>query len=252
MLKDLAPNPPRSANPVELAVAAADRGAPHDSLSDVAAGIGGAAIMALAWLTPFMRPARNHWGRPVEAASEPRPGDELVREPRWSWTHAVQVEAPADEVWPWVAQVGADRGGFYSYQWLENLAGCDVRNAESVHPEWAHTVGDALVLHPKMPPLRVVSVVPGRSLVAFAPPDELAPAAGRPWASASWAFLVEPLGAELCRVVSRFRSACSDDLATRLVQGPALLEPVGFAMDRRMLLGIRARVLATRASGNDG
>lgn len=130
MLKDLARNPPRSANPVELAVAAADRGASHDSVSDVAAGIGGAAIMALAWLTPFMRPARNHWGLPVEAASEPRPGDELVREPRWSWTHAVQVEAPADEVWPWVAQVGADRGGFYSYQWLENLAGCDVRNAE--------------------------------------------------------------------------------------------------------------------------
>jgi hypothetical protein len=55
---------------------------------------------------------------------------------------------------------------------------------------------------------------------------------------------VEPLGAGRCRVVSRFRTACSDDLATRLMQGPALLEPVGFAMDRRMLLGIRERVLA--------
>jgi hypothetical protein len=44
-------------------------------------------------------------------------------------------------------------------------------------------------------------------------------------------------------VVSRFRSACSEDLATRLLQGPTLLEPIGFAMDRRMLLGIRERAL---------
>jgi hypothetical protein len=103
-----------------------------------------------------------------------------------------------------------------------------------------------------MPPLRVVSVTRGRSIVAFAAPDEAARAEGRPWASATWAFLVEPLGPARCRVVSRFRSACSDDLATRLVQGPALLEPVGFAMDRRMLLGIRERVLRRGLKGTDG
>jgi hypothetical protein len=218
----------------------------RDTLRDVGAGIGGAAIMMLAWLTPFLRPARSHWGLSAEEASVPRPGDELVAEPRWSWTHSVDVEAPADGVFRWIAQVGADRGGFYSYQWLENLAGCDVHNAEAVHAEWAHEAGDALVLHPRMPPLRVVLVVPGRSLVAFAAPDETARVDGRPWASATWAFLVEPLGARRCRIVSRFRSAYSDDFATRLMQGPALLEPVGFAMDRRMLLGIRDRVLANR------
>jgi hypothetical protein len=121
-----------------------------------------------------------------------------------------------------------------------------------IHPEWAHKAGDGLILHPKMPPLRVVSVTRGRSIVAFAAPDEAARAEGRPWASATWAFLVEPLGPARCRVVSRFRSACSDDLATRLVQGPALLEPVGFAMDRRMLLGIRERVLRRGLKGTDG
>lgn len=217
----------------------------RDTLGDVGSGIGGAAIMALAWLTPFLRPARCHWGLSAEEANVPRPGDELLV-PRWSWTHAVEIDASADDVWPWVAQIGADRGGFYSYQWLENLAGCNVHNAEAVHSEWAHHAGSELVLHPKMPPLRVVSVVPGRSLVAFAAPDEAARAAGRPWAAATWAFLVEPLGSNRCRVVSRFRSACSDDLATRLTQGPAILEPVGFAMDRRMLLGIRERVVAAK------
>ena len=86
----------------------------------------------------------------------------------------MDIDASPEQVWPWVAQIGADRGGFYSYQWLENLAGCNVHNAEVIHPEWAHAAGDELVLHPKMPPLHVVSVTPGQSLVAFAAPDETA------------------------------------------------------------------------------
>jgi len=220
----------------------------RDTLGDIGTGFAGAAIMTLAWLTPFLRPARSHWGLSAEDASIPRPGDELISEPRWSWTHAVTLEAPSEQVWPWVAQIGADRAGFYSYQWLENVVGCNLHNAEAIHPHMAHTTGDQLVLHPKLPPLDVVAVDPGRSLIAFAKPDQRARAEGRPWAAASWAFLVESLGSGRCRVVSRFRSDCSDDLATRLQQGPSQLEPVGFAMDRRMLLGIRERVLASAAS----
>jgi hypothetical protein len=58
---------------------------------------------------------------------------------------------------------------------------------------------------------------------------------------ATWLFMVVPLGPRRCRVVSRYRCALSDDLVTRLSFGPALVEPIGFAMDRRMLLGIRRR-----------
>lgn len=103
-----------------------------------------------------------------------------------SGTHGVEIDAPAAAVWPWIAQIGADKGGFYSYQWLENLAGCDVRNAERVHPEWEVKVGDGLRLHPEMPAIPVV------------------------------------------------------DVATRLAYGVAI-EPIGFAMDRRMLLGVKER-----------
>jgi hypothetical protein len=52
--------------------------------------------------------------------------------------------------------------------------------------------------------------------------------------------MLEPLGESRCRFISRYRTATSDDLATRLAYGVAI-EPIGFAMDRRMLLGVKER-----------
>lgn len=215
---------------------------PRDDWRDVMQGLGGVAVMAAAFLTPFQRGERSHWGVDPSAAALTYPGDELVASPRWSWTHGIEIEAPSEEVWPWIAQLGADRGGFYSYQWLENLAGCELRNAEAVHRDWSITEGDVLRLHPKMPPLTVARVEHGRYFVVHAPADPQERAAGRPWADVSWLFYIEPLGPSRSRLISRYRCATSDELATRLALGPALLEPVGFAMDRRMLIGVKARV----------
>jgi hypothetical protein len=203
---------------------------------DVAAGVGGVAVMAAAAATPWRRPARGTAGAGPVRAARTHHGDELVPDPRWGWTHAATVDAPAGEVWPWIAQIGADRAGFYSYTWLENVAGCDIRDAERVHPEWQARPGDPLVLHPKAPSLTVADVAEGRHLLAHGPADEAARAAGRPWAAATWLLAVEPAGDGRSRVC-----ACSDDLATRLAMGPALLEPVSYAMDRRMLRGIARR-----------
>jgi hypothetical protein len=216
---------------------------PRDDARDVLSGIGGAGLMLAALVTPFLRSARSHWGLDEEAARRTLPGDDLVAIPRWSWTHGVEIDASAAEVWPWVAQIGAERAGFYSYQWLENLVGCNVQNAERVHAEWALKVGDEVILHadPAAPRLRVVAAEPGRYFVAHGAPDTEAQRRGEPWSAASWLFLVEPLSADRCRFISRFRAASSDDLLTRLSFGPALLEPVGFAMDRRMLLGVKER-----------
>jgi hypothetical protein len=159
-----------------------------------------------------------------------------VPDPTWGWTHAVRIAAPASAAWPWVAQIGADRAGFYSYQWLENLFGSELTNAERVHPEWEARAGDDFMLHAKLPPLRIASVEPGRSFVAFA--DE-------PGVAVSWLFLVEPIDDGHCRFVSRYRCRCGKDLKTRLEYGPWLAEPLGFAMDRRMLLGVRERAEAS-------
>lgn len=214
---------------------------PRDDWRDVVEGTSGALLMALLLVTPFWRSRREVWGLDAAAASRSYPGDEWTPEPRWMWTHAVEIEAPAAVVWPWVAQIGADRGGFYSYQWLENIAGCHLRNAETVHPEWQVKAGDGLLLHPKLPPLEIVHLDPGRCFLAVGGSGPGARTAGRPWMICSWLFDVEALGADRCRFVSRYRVACSDDLATRLQFGPTIVEPVGFVMDRRMLLGVKER-----------
>jgi hypothetical protein len=219
---------------------------PRSDFRDVLDAASGVAVMAAALLTPFGRAPRSHWGVRREEAASTLPGDELVPEPAWGYTHGVEIRAQSADVWRWVAQIGSDKAGFYSYQALENLAGCGIRNAESVHPSWEVGLGDELRLHPSMPPPRVVALEKGRYFVAHTPLDAEAKAAARPWTTMSWLFLVEPLGPERCRVVSRFRASCSNDLATRLAFGPTLLEPVSFAMDRRMLLGIQER--AERAS----
>lgn len=221
---------------------------PHDDARDIAEGVGGAAVMIAALFTPFMRDARSHWGVDAQTAARVLPGDDLVASPRWSWTHGIEIDAAPAEVWPWIAQLGADRGGFYSYQWLENVAGCDLKNAETIHPEWAVSEGDSLLLHPKMPPLRIVALEQGRFFVVHAPADAGARTAGKSWAEASWLFFVEPLEGGTSRLISRYRCMTSDDLATRLGFGPALIEPIGFAMDRRMLLGVKARVEARKTT----
>jgi hypothetical protein len=213
-------------------------------------GIAGAGVIAAALLTPFLRRGRLVWGAGAATADCSFPGDDLVARPRWAWTHAIDIDASAEAVWPWVAQIGADRAGFYSYQWLENLVGCQIRNADEIHPDWAHRAGGSLLLHPKVPPLQIVAVEDGRSLIAYmAPTQSLSrggPAPGTRWMAASWLFLVQSRGADRCQLISRYRCATSNDLASRLQFGAAMIEPISFAMDRRMLIGIKQRAEGAR------
>lgn len=205
-------------------------------LHDVAEGIEGIAIIAAAFFTPFMRGQRGHWGLDEATAAREYPGDELILEPRWGWTHGVELDAAPATVWPWVAQMGADRAGFYSYHWLDDPAGKAAHDVERVHPEWALSTGAHLYLHPSLPPMPVVAVAPRKYIVACAHSEV-------PEVETSWLLFLEPLDdGRRTRVVSRFRCACSDDVVTRLQYGPTLIEPIGYAMDRRMLLGLKAHV----------
>jgi hypothetical protein len=80
-------------------------------------------------------------------------------------TRAITVRTSPGRVWPWIAQLGQGRGGFYSYDFLENLAGCDIHSADRIVPEWLDIkIGDEIKLAPAVG-LEVIALEPERSLV---------------------------------------------------------------------------------------
>lgn len=222
----------------------------HSSLGDVGEGAVGALGILLNLITPMLRRRRSHWGLDESSAARAYPGDEYVPNPQWYWTHGIEIDAPPARVWPWIAQIGQDKAGFYSYQWLENLAGSDIQNADHLHAEWQQIqAGGGLRLHKNMEPMRIMAAEPGQWFVAHIRLDPKGNNAGEPksFAALSWLFFIEALDNGLrSRVISRFRADYSQDWAMRLSFGPLLTESVGFVMDRRMLLGIKERVMASK------
>lgn len=184
----------------------------------VSAVMTGVALAAYAWR---VRPWMLTWGSTPEEQVQTLPGDEFAPGAPGRSTRAVTIGAPAASVWPWVAQIGQDRGGFYSYTWLENLAGCRMTNADRIHPEWQHrAVGDTVLLHPANG-LKVTRFEPGRVL-----------------ALEGWgAFVVESDGPDRTRLLARAHS--QRGLVQRAMT--LLIEVPHFVMERRMLLGIKER-----------
>lgn len=83
-------------------------------------------------------PVHRIWGSQADEFALALPGDPADRNPALQIQHAVTVDAPPEAVWPWLVQLGQDRAGFYSYDWLERAFGVDVRNVKEIRPEWQH------------------------------------------------------------------------------------------------------------------
>lgn len=122
----------------------------------------GAGVVAYAHL---VRPWHLRWGATCEEAMATLPGDEFAPDPEIDATHAITIDAPPEDVWPWIAQLGQNKAGFYSYRWLENLFGCHMPDVQEIRHEWqVLKPGDRVYLHPKVA-LQVAQVEPGRTLV---------------------------------------------------------------------------------------
>lgn len=199
-----------------------------------------AAIPTYWWVT---RPWMLRW-QVTDAELDARyPGDELVPTPRHVWMRAVDIAAPPNRVWPWLVQMGQGRGGLYSYDWLENLAGCDIHSVDTIVPELQHlAVGDPIRLvregYPADLVLKVAQIIPAAALVLETPN------AGEPLDAGdlphmSWAFVLRatPGGT---RLISRTRADFRRTF-TAYLNNQLLLEPIQFLMERKMLLGIRDR-----------
>ena len=207
----------------------------------------GAAHILLALGTPFLRRRRQRRGVRDGELQQVFPGDELVPRPRWQYLHGITVKAPPARVWPWVAQLGQGRGGFYSYQLLENLVGCRIRNADAVIPGLQTiSVGDDVHIHPEMP-LRVAIVEPDHALVLHTRAEltseqTSAKGAGQDPPDLSWAFIIKEAEGQQSRLFSRYRVDYGRGWARALGYGPWLMEPLSYPMDLEMLAGIRWRV----------
>lgn len=204
-------------------------------------------VSALTWAIAIERWADN-WGATDEEVAMTFPGDELIEHPATVTTRAVSVGVPPPQVWPWVAQFGQGRGGLYSYDWLENIFGSGIHSTDRILVEHQDvTVGDQVwITQPGHPADlgHVVAVVdaPHALVTAQSTPQKPAAFEDTPW---TWAFVIQSDANNESRVVSRNRYEPQGTMVDLLMD--RLVGPVGFAMERRTLLGIAER--ANRAAG---
>ena len=181
------------------------------------------------------RPRHLRWGASARECEASLPGDDLIVSADLVATRAITVRTSAGRVWPWIAQLGQGRGGFYSYDFLENLAGCDIHSADRIVPEWQDIkIGDQIKLAPAVG-LEVIALEPGRSLVlrGGVPMGTAPPPYDFTWA---WVLRDEPDGT--ARLLVRERYAYTRPWARFLVEP---VEAVSFVMSQKMLRGIRDR-----------
>ena len=215
---------------------------------DIGEGIAGAFLISVVSLTPFLRSRYRWWGATDDEVQRTFPGDDLVPEPKGVYTHAITIRASTAQVWPWLVQIGQGRGGFYSYELLENLVGCKMRNADKIIPELQHLgVGDSIPMHPAMgSPYKVVAIETGRALVLQIRVDtktkntfELTDKVPEKYQNSSWVFFLGEIAEGTTRLISRSRNDWNKSRGNTLFFG--IFGAISVMMDRKMLLGIKQR-----------
>jgi hypothetical protein len=190
---------------------------------------------ALYWFP--LRRWMNRWGTTPSDLTRVMAGDGLLEKATYSGTTAVVVDAPPERIWPWLVQIGYQRGGLYSYDWLDRLFGyIDRPSATSILPECQHlAVGDRIPLG-RGPSWPVAVMEANRALVL-----DMRNLGSFDWV---WQFGLYPVDENRTRLVSRSRVRTKTVWA-RL--GTYAIEPAGFLMTRRMLLGLKQRAESLHA-----
>jgi hypothetical protein len=166
------------------------------------------------------------YGATGEEAAARLPGDELLEDADGVSTRAIEIEAPAAAVWPWLAQMGpSPRGGAYTYDWIENLLGLNMHSVDRVLAKFQHPkTGDTIAYGANR--MRLERVEP-QHVLAWRSED------GN-WV---WTFVLEQHD-RTTRLISRNRFRLPT-LAARIGMLP--MEPGSLVMERKMLRGIKQR-----------
>lgn len=183
----------------------------------------------------------------------PMPGDEIVSEPQYDITHAITIDSPASEIWPWLVQVGWHRGGWYTARWVDRLLfPANDASADHLVPALQHCeVGDFI---PDGPPeaecgFDVVQVEPRRHLVLESTTH--LPLTWRTNRHArlrwTWTFLLIPLDpGPQTRFVFRWRARTEPWWVRALAT--LLIVPADAIMSHDMLHGVKQRTEGARSS----
>ena len=187
------------------------------------------ATIAGVFIAALYQPWLSQWGSTGVERRTAVVGDELVAADV-TWTRSITIDAPPEAVWPWLEQMGVERGGFYNYDWGEQLFGDPVHNATTIHAEWQDLeAGDAIHPFPGQD-WAVTALQHNRALVltnpAVQPTD---------W---SWATELRPLGEDRTRVVTRIRSQKGTVFSY-------LLDPPDLILFPRLLTGLKQRAEGT-------
>lgn len=189
----------------------------------------------------IFRPILLDWGAPEPVRELALTGDVFTQGS--SHTRAVLVEATPAELWAWLIQVGQERGGFYSYQWLENLAQADIKNVYEINVEFQRLrrPGDTVWLankhHYNGKGYQIVAeLTPLRSLVMVSGDDYARIQKGQR-ATGSWAIYIYPESESKTWLIAR----SSDG---EIGRGKKLLKYVAYEvphyiMERKMLVTIK-------------
>jgi len=181
----------------------------------------------------------GRWGYTPEEWARVMPGDALIPNPTEMSMMAVTVDAPAEDIWPWLVQIGYQRGGLYSYDWLDRLFGfLDRPSATRILPEFQQlAVGDKIPWDRRGTELAVGALEPLRALALSYQ------VRGFVWV---WQFGLYPLDEQRTRFVTRGTERVPNTPLWWL--GMRVMEPASFIMTRRFMLGVKERAEALRAS----
>lgn len=188
---------------------------------------------------PLFRRWHLRWGATPDEVAARLPGDGRFVRPQFVATRAITIQAPPERVWPWLVQVGCRRAGWYSHDLLDNLGRA---SADAILPQCQDLAVGQWV---PMSPLGSINEVSAFRVEDFATHQWLL------WAKpdSTWVWRLTPTPDGGTRLVTRVQAPRDwrHEPAMALL-GVALMEFGDFAMMRRMLLGIKARVEA--AEGN--
>ena len=174
----------------------------------------------------FLRPRLLTWGATAIEANMPLIGDDLA--PEISATRAITINAPISKVWQWVIQLGADRGGFFSYALLEKALGYEMRTAGMISEFTDMQVGRIIP----------ASLNESKSIIKFSFPV-VAVEPEKAFVLENWgAFVLEEIAPTQTRLIVRTHGRESKNLLDKLDDFVGIVPH--YIMERRMLLGFKA------------